>query len=60
MKATNKYRYRSAVTGRMVSAGYAKRFPNKTVREKIKEVKICKPKSRLRLDMTGINESAYY
>lgn len=30
-----KYRYRSAVTGRMVTAAYAKRYPNKTVREKI-------------------------
>lgn len=33
MKAT--YRYRSAVTGRWVSAAYAKRYPKKTVRERV-------------------------
>lgn len=29
------YRYRSAVTGRYVSAAYAKRFPHLTVRETV-------------------------
>ena len=29
------YRYRSAVTGRFVKAGYAKRYPHLTVRESI-------------------------
>ena len=31
------YRYRSAVTGRFVKAGYAKRYPKRTVRERIKK-----------------------
>lgn len=30
------YRYRSAVTGRYVSPGYAKRYPHLTVRERVK------------------------
>jgi len=30
------YRYRSAVTGRFVKAGYAKRYPHLTVREAVK------------------------
>ncbi len=30
-----KYRYRSAVTGRWVSAAYAKRWPKTTVREAV-------------------------
>jgi hypothetical protein len=29
-----RYRYRSAITGRFVSAAYAKRHPETTVREK--------------------------
>lgn len=28
-----RYRYRSAVTGKFVSAGYAKRYPHRSVRE---------------------------
>jgi len=35
------YRYRSAVTGRMVTAAYAKRYPHKTIREVIKRRKKC-------------------
>lgn len=31
-----RYRYRSAVTGRFVSAAYAKRFHRRTVRERVK------------------------
>jgi len=30
------YRYRSAVTGRFVKPGYAKRYPHLTVRERVK------------------------
>lgn len=30
------YRYRSAVTGKFVSAAYAARYPHLTVRERIK------------------------
>lgn len=30
------YRYRSAVTGRFVKAAYAKRYPKRTVRERVK------------------------
>lgn len=30
------YRYRSAVTGRWVKAAYAKRYPKRTVRERVK------------------------
>ncbi len=30
------YRYRSAITGRYVSAAYAKRHPTTTVREAVK------------------------
>jgi hypothetical protein len=30
-----RYRYRSAVTGKFVSAGYAKRYPRLTVRERL-------------------------
>lgn len=33
MKKT--YRYRSAVTGRWVKAAYAKRYPDRTVRERV-------------------------
>lgn len=28
-----RYRYRSAITGRFVTAAYAKRYPRRTVRE---------------------------
>lgn len=31
-----RYRYRSAVTGRYVTAGYAKRYPHLTVRERVR------------------------
>jgi hypothetical protein len=31
-----RYRYRSAVTGRFVSAAYALRYPQRTVRERVK------------------------
>lgn len=31
-----RYRYRSAVTGRWVTAAYAKRYPKRTVRERVK------------------------
>lgn len=30
------YRYRSAITGRYVSAAYAKKHPSTTVRERVK------------------------
>lgn len=30
-----KYRHRSAVTGKFCSAGYAKRYPHLTIRERI-------------------------
>lgn len=36
-----RYRYRSAVTGRFVSEEYAKRYPKKTVRERVKPAKTC-------------------
>ncbi len=29
------YRYRSAVTGRYVTAAYARRYPHRTVRERV-------------------------
>lgn len=32
----NRYRYRSAVTGRWVTEAYAKRYPKRTVRERVK------------------------
>lgn len=32
-----RYRHRSAVTGKFVSAAYAKRWPKKTVRERVKQ-----------------------
>lgn len=35
-KPKPRYRYRSAVTGHFVSAAYAKRYPHKTVRERVK------------------------
>lgn len=35
MKRKAAYRYRSAVTGRYVTAAYAKRYPKKTVRERV-------------------------
>jgi hypothetical protein len=31
-----RYRYRSAVTGRYVSAAYARRYPHLTVRERVR------------------------
>jgi hypothetical protein len=31
-----RYRYRSAITGRFVSAAYAQKHPENTVREKVK------------------------
>ena len=31
-----KYIYRSAVTGKFVSKAYAKRYPKRTVRERVK------------------------
>lgn len=33
--ARKRYRYRSAITGRYVSASYAKRYPDRTVRESV-------------------------
>lgn len=30
------YRYRSAITGRYVKPAYAKRYPKRTVRERVK------------------------
>lgn len=36
MTAKPKFRYRSAVTGRWVSAAYAKRYPRHTIRERVK------------------------
>ena len=36
------YRYRSAVTGRFVKAGYAKRYPHLTVRERPKPSRLDK------------------
>lgn len=34
-KKPKQYRYRSAVTGRYVTASYAKRYPHRTVRERV-------------------------
>lgn len=31
-----RYRYRSAISGKFVKAAYARRYPNRTVRERIK------------------------
>lgn len=39
-----RYYYRSAVTGRFVKAGYAKRWPHLTVRVRIKPRPACKPR----------------
>lgn len=39
MKAS--HRYRSAVTGRYVSAAYAKRYPHLTVREAVMSARLC-------------------
>ena len=36
MKRKPTYRYRSAVTGRYVSAAFAKRHPKQTVRERVR------------------------
>lgn len=36
MKRKPVYRYRSAVTGRYVTAAYARRHPRKTVRERVR------------------------
>lgn len=33
---TARYRYRSAVTGKFVTAAYAKRYPRRTARERVK------------------------
>lgn len=30
-----KYRYRSAISGRFVKAAYARRYPHRTVRERV-------------------------
>lgn len=35
MKPKTKYKYRSSITGRYVSSEYAKRYPEKTVRERV-------------------------
>lgn len=35
MKRKPKYRYRSSVTGKMVSEAYARAFPDITVRERV-------------------------
>lgn len=37
-----RYVYRSAVTGRFVSKEYARRYPKKTVREKVVAMKECR------------------
>lgn len=37
-KKKSAYRYRSAITGRYVSEKYAKAYPERTVREKIKHL----------------------
>lgn len=31
-----RYRYRSAISGKFVKPAYARRYPNRTVRERIK------------------------
>lgn len=36
MPKAKRYKYRSAVTGRYVSAAYARRYPGRTVREVVK------------------------
>ena len=36
MPKQRRYVYRSAITGRFVKAAYARRYPNRTVRERIK------------------------
>lgn len=33
---TKRFRFRSAVTGRWVTAAYAKRYPHRTVREAVR------------------------
>lgn len=33
--AMKRYRFRSAITGRFVTAAYAKRYPRRTVRERV-------------------------
>lgn len=35
MRSQRRYVYRSARTGRFVTAAYAKRYPHRTVRERI-------------------------
>lgn len=35
-KQRKQYRYRSAITGRFVKPAYAKRYPKRTVRERVK------------------------
>ena len=44
MKTTQRATYRSAKTGRFVTAAYAKRYPSSTVKQQIK-VKECRPVS---------------
>lgn len=41
MKKKKPVRYRSAVTGKFVSAAYAKRYPHLVVGEKVKKVHKC-------------------
>lgn len=36
MASRHRYRHRSAVTGRFVKAAYAKRYPRRTVRERVR------------------------
>ncbi len=36
MKAKYQYVYRSAVTGKFVKAGYAKRYPHLTIKQRIR------------------------
>ena len=38
-----RYVYRSAVTGRFVSAAYAKRWPKRTVRSRVRPRPACLP-----------------
>lgn len=38
-----RYYYRSAVTGRFVSAAYARRWPKRTVRIRVKPRPACQP-----------------
>ena len=35
-KRKQQYKYRSAITGRYVAAAYARRYPRRTVRERVK------------------------